>query len=112
MPPRTVDLWREAYIKFYAAVERRSTTSSTIRGYLRRERRQKAIDPRNRSFDAELAVLAVDRFYGQRRFRMPVFPDSEVGPATESQHLASLALGVDGVNPLGHACSGARTPIM
>jgi hypothetical protein len=84
------------------------------KGYLRRERRQKAIDPRNRSFDAEFAVLAVDRFYGQRRFRMPVFPDSEVGPATESQHLASLALGVDadGVNSLGHACSGARTPIM
>lgn len=113
MPPRTVDLRRDAYIKFYAAVERRSTTSRQ-QGDLRRERRQKAIDPRNRSFDAELAVLAVDRFYGQRRFRMPVFPDSEVGPATESQHLASLALGVDadGVNPLGHACSGARTPIM
>ena len=32
MPPRTVDLRREAYIKFYAAVERRSTTSSTTRG--------------------------------------------------------------------------------
>jgi hypothetical protein len=42
-----LDLRREAYIEFYAA----------NKGYLRRGRRRKAIDPRNRSFDAELAVL-------------------------------------------------------
>jgi hypothetical protein len=44
---RTLDLRREAYIEFYAANKE----------CLRRGRRRKAIDPRNRSFDAELAVL-------------------------------------------------------
>jgi hypothetical protein len=111
---RTFDLRREAYIEFYAAVDAQINNFLDNKGYLRRGRRQKAIDPRNRAFErgargvgrrSLLWAMALSDACVSRQ-------GGRTGDGIPTSRQPRPGVDADGVDPLGHACSGARTPIM